>query len=427
MSDGAEIEGVEGSPRAVFVARDGDEVLRRYLSRMEMMRREGLEVEVFAAPGRGLQELEARGYATQPIPVGKAYNAAGMLGAYVMIQAHLIETGPLMVHAFGHRVAWLTAFASKQVGGPATFVTLDYHWLEEDPWKLPLGPLGALGVPGWLEGAEEGLNRVTGMPYRQWMKRWYRWLSGAVDRYIVSTEFDFQLVQDLEIVESEQLEISIGGAGVDLETYQLPEQGDPMREEAREELGLPSRWRQVVGMVGPLTRRHGADCLLEAIEVLSASEPAVGWLIATRGEVASGQMRRLRPWIDKGVVQVIDGEMPSALPYRAMDVLAWMGQASTPHDGLMEAAALCVPTVGYDTPGARSVVQNGTTGQLVYEGQRSSLIATLEQMLRDPAGLDDMGWRARSLAGNHFSRRAVDDQMVRMYDRILDAKIAEIE
>ncbi len=426
MGDGVEQSSIEGSPRAVFVARDGAEVWRRYWSRIEMMRREGLEVDVLAPRGEGLRELAARGVRTRSIPVGKAHNAAGLLGAYFMVQAHLIETQPLMVHAFGHRVAWMTAFAARQIGGPATFVSLDYHWLEEDPLKMPLGPLGSLGVPEWVVSAEEGLNQVAGMPFRQWMKRSYRWLADQVDRYVVSTEFDFQLVQDLEIVSDGRLEITPGGAGVDLGEYKLPEQGDPEREQARSELGLPAKWRQVVGVVGPLTRRHGADDLLETIEELSRSEPGLGWLVVSRGEVALGQRRRLQPWIDRDVVRLVDGEAPSALIYRAMSVLGWFGRTLTPHDCILEAAALCVPTVGYDTPGARAVVKNGTTGQLVYEGDKASLVATLARMLRDPSELEDMGWRARSLAGNQFGRRDVDDQMVRMYDRVLDAKVAEI-
>ena len=406
--------------RVAFLARSVDEVVQRYLSRLSRLRDEGFEVHVLAGEGEGFDELAAAGIEARKIPVKSPANIAGLTGAYFIIQAHLLEMRPVLVHSFGHRLAWQGTFAARQAGVPAVFTTLDYHWLEEDPIHLPLGPLALVGVPGVVGRAEQGLNTAVGTPYRIAMRRAYRWLAEQVDRYVVTTEFDFQLVQDMDVVPPKKLEISIGGAGVDLDRFSFPEQGDPRRQEARRSLALPGQWRHVVGYVGPLTRRHGTEQLVETIESLRHTHPATGWLVVRRGKIADGQARRLRRLERDGVVKLFEERQVDAEIYRAMDILAWPGRPSTPHDAILEAAALAVPTVSFDTPGGRSLIDDGQTGRLVFEESGEGLAAGLARLLNDPKYLRDLGRRARSRAGMRYSRDAVDDHMLRLYDRVLD-------
>ncbi len=417
------------APCVVYLARSADEVARRYLGRLQRLQHEGFEVHVLAGRGPGLDVLTDHGIVARPIPVRHPHNVAGLIGAYFMIQAHLLESQPMLVHGFGHRLAGIGAFAARQADVPAVFVTMEYHWLEEDPLRLPLGPMSLLdisGMPTSIARAEEGINAIVGGPYRRTMHRGYDWLADRVDKYLVTTEFDFQLLQDMDVVSSEKLEIAIGGPGVDLDRFSLPEEGDPQRESARRTLGLPEHWRQVVGWIGPVTRRHGADDLIAAIGKLQTTHPSVGWLVVARDELAAGQARRLRRLERRGRVRLLEEDAEDAEIVRAMDMLAWFGRASTPHDAITQAAALAVPTVGYDTPGARSLVEHGQTGHLVFEGDRRAAIGTIAKLLTDPRYLSDLGWRARARATSRFARRDVDDQVVRMYDRVLDEALAAV-
>ncbi len=418
-------QSVEGNDayRVVYLARSADEVVRRHLGRLCRLRDEGFDVHVLAGDGAGLRRLEEEHISVQPIPVRSTYNAAALIGAYFIIQAYLIEHRPVLVHSFGHRLAWIGTFAARHTDVPAVFTTLEYHWLEEDPFHFPLGPIALLGVPETVKRAERGLNALLGAPYRRSMRGAYRWLGEQVDRYIVTAEFDFQLLQDMELIPREKLEIAIGGAGVDLEEYTLSEQGDPDRQKARQTLGLPPHWRQVVGWVGPVSRRHGADDLVAGIEALRRTHPTVGWLVVPRERLADGQRRRLERLERSGFVRVVTDRTANAELYRAMDLLAWFGRVSTPHDAIAEAAAMAVPTAGYDTPGARSIIEVGQTGHLVFEGHRRELVATIGKLLNDPNHLRELGWRARSRTQLRFSRRAVDEQILRLYDRVLDAEL----
>ena len=415
--------GRDDAPRVVYLARNAEEVARRYRGRLRRMRDEGFAVHILTAIGPGMQQLLDEGFEVQPIPVGNPGNLAGLLGTYFIVQAHLIENPAVLVHSFGHRLAWLGTYAARQVEVPAVFSTLEYHWLEDDPLHFPLGPVAQFGVPKAVQGLEEGLNRAVGPVHRRWMRQAYRWLGRQVDRYVVTTEFDFQLVQDMELVPVEKLEIAVGATGVDLERYCLPEKGDADREGARRALGLPQHWRQVAGWVGPVTRRHGADDLIEVIDRLSHSHPSVGWLVNPRGQIAAGQRRRLNQLEGKGRVYLLDEPDDDVEAYRAMDLLVWPGRPSTPHDAIAEAAALAVPTVGFDTPAARSIVEPGQTGHLVFADEIEALSITVAKLLTDPAYLRELGWRARSRINLHFSRHDVDRQILRLYDRVLDQKL----
>ena len=413
--------------RVIYVARSSNEVVRRYLRRLGRLRDEGFEVHILAADDGGMEELQAQGFVVCPLPVKNPRNVAGMLGAYLIIQGYFLEHRPVLVHSFSHRLAWAATFAAKQAQVPAIFLTMEYHWLDEDPCRLSLGPLAAWGVPQAVEVAESGVNLAVGPPFRRSMHAAYRWIADKVDRYIVTTEFDFQLMQDMEVVEPKKLEIAIGGAGVDVEEYGAELSGGPDIGEVRRRLGLPNHWRQVVGWVGPVTRRHGAEELIGAIRKLRRTHPSVGWLVVPRGEVSSGQLRRLQALADRGFVQVREEGAFKKDIYDAMDLLAWFGRPSTPHDGIVEAAASGTPTVGYDTPGARSLVEQGETGFLVLESDQERAVAAMAAILDDPRRLEDLGRRARRRGVTRFARRDVDDQILRLYDQVLEETLSPVE
>ena len=414
-----------GNYCATFVGRSVDEIVGRHLSRLRSLRREGFSVHVLAGPGKGARALLEAGIGFQAIPVGHPVNPLSMAGAFLIVQAHMIEAQPLLVHSFGHRVAWLSTLAARRVEVPAIFITLDYHWLEEDPLSLPTQFVGLPGIKEALVGGQEVLNRAIGPAHRRWMRQAYRWLGEAVDRYLVTTEFDLKMAQDLDLVEPSKLEIALGSPGVDLERFQCPQAGDPMREEAREELGLPRRWRHVIGVAGSITLRHGAQDLVATVDEVGSARPSVGWVVVLREEPGPLIRRQLDRLVRDEKIVVIEQDQ-GALPFRAMDVMAWFGRPSSPHDGIAEAGALAVPCVGYDTPGARELVVPGDTGYLVYEGAREELAAVLLSLLDDPARRREMGLRARSRVMSQWDRRDLDGQLLRLYDRVLEQKLEQL-
>lgn len=409
----------------LYVAPSATEVARRYLSRLCRLRDEGFEVHVAAGDDGGFDDLVAQGIIPRPLPLDNLINPAALAAAYLILQGHILETRPILVHSFGHQLGWISTFAAHQAETPATFVTMDFHWMEEDPLYLPLGPLATFGVPQMVRKTEDGINTALGPQFRRIMRAGYRWLADRVDRYLVTTEFDFQLMQDLEIVAPEKLEILIGGAGVDLDRYATELDEENRGEQGRRQLGLPKSWRQVLGWVGPLSRRHGADDLIATIEEFEHTHPALGWVVVLRDDVEIGPLRKLRRLAEAGRVHIVAQGQNEVQAFRAMDLLVWIGRPSTPHDAILEAAAMAVPTVGFETPAANSFVEQGQTGVLITNEDTRELYSTLARVLGDPRGLRQLGIGARSRAGRRFDRRDVDEQVLALYDSVLESALTQ--
>lgn len=69
---------------------------------------------------------------------------------------------------------------------------------------------------------------------------------------------------------------------------------------------------------------------------------------------------------------------------------------------VVEAMAMGVPCVGTRAGGLGEAILPGETGALAEPGDPASLAAAVEGLLRDPAGLERMGERARRRAGDGF-------------------------
>ncbi|RAL24828.1 hypothetical protein DL240_01045 [Lujinxingia litoralis] len=409
---------------AVFIGRSATELARRYSDRFKRLSQAGFEIHVMAADDGGFALLERQGVKCKPIPVASARNAPGLMGAYFIIQAHLLELRPVLLHVCSHRLAWIGVFAARQAEVPAIFATMEYHWLEEEPVHLPLGPLALLRASAKVRRAEDRINDVVGYPWRRMMLQAYEHLGEDVDRYVVTTQFDFRLLQDLKVVAPSRLEVAMGGAGVDVTRYHPAEDREAARARGREALGLPTHWRQVVGFVGPVSRRHGADDLVATVKALRRSHPSLGWVIAPRGTLADGQARRLRRLADRGWVKLVNGDRKTdAAFYHALDALAFLGTASTPPDALLEAGACGVAAVAYDTPATRSIVVSGQSGELVLEGDQTTFATVLGARLGAPKLLASQGDRARARIEELFTREAADTQMLELYDAVLGAKL----
>lgn len=401
----------------MFVGRSSQEIVRRYGRRLRRLREEGFEVSVFAADDGAVDALVAEGLRFQGLPVKNPRNPAGLLAAYLILQGAFLEDRPILVHVFSHRLAWLTAFAAREAGVEAVVTTMDYHWVEQKPVHFPRASiLGGRGKET-VRSAEMVLNRLLGPVARKSMADRYRWLGEQVDRYVVTSQFDRQLLADLDLVENAKVVCQLGGAGVRVH---------PGSREAKGLAGekLPERWRQVFGWVGPLSGRHGGEDLLAAIHAFSSSHPSLGWLIALRGERWGGLEARLRRMERKGWVKIVQD--PTLEEERAilesLDAYVWVGTPATPVDPVLEAAAAGVPTLGYETTTVREVIRNGETGLLVLEEDRAALLDVLRVALGDPVRVKEMGARGGRDMALRFSREDRDEEMLQLYAALLREK-----
>ena len=427
--------------RLIYVGRSSARIERDFGARLERLIHEGFEVHLLCGDDGSIPDLVARGVIVKPIPVLDARNLAGLLGAYFIVQAYFIEQEPVLVHAMDGAVATLGVLAAAAANVDVVVLSAGEHDFEKGRVKKGLEALSAqfdAHAPRLLR------DRVRAkLPHLLDLKGLSaaRFLALLVDKYLVSNEYDLQMLQELEIVPSAKLETLIGGDGVDLTEFDVNDAHFPTPDAAREALGLPRAWRNILGYRGALTSAEECDDLRECIVQIARSHPTTGWFLDLNTDALGGlserrallrlkaQLRReqVRLFEDAPPVgarfQSEDASFEEATFYRALDLFVSPRRTQGGVRALQEAAATEVGALAYHLADSAAAIEHGQTGELVDCGDIDGLIMAIRAALDDPARRQSWAKRARALAMRRFNRQHIEDQIFRIYDTILETKL----
>jgi glycosyltransferase involved in cell wall biosynthesis len=406
----------------MYVGRSSFQIARDFGDRLARLADEGFEVHVLAGADGGFEELADRGLSVKDLPVGRPGNVAGLAGSFFILQAYFIERRPLLVHGFDDLVAWIAALAADRVDVPGIFATVGRHHFGGERAGLA-SPL-RLYAPELVERLEGAVSApLEQLASRGW-QAFYRHLGSMVDKYIVSNERDYDVLETRQLVPARKLELLIGGRGVDVERFNPDADEMIPVGEARRAVGLPEAWRQVVGYAGPARPDAGGADLLRAIDRIGDRRRDTGWLVAVDEQTPEAMRRRLAERADQGLVHLHEGAVDPTF-FRALDLYAAVDHADAEGRRPMEAQAMRVPVVAYRTAEYGSVVADGQTGRLVEAGDVDGLVGTLLGLFDDPKKVRDFGRRARARSTKRFDRQHVENQVLRLNDALLEEKITE--
>jgi glycosyltransferase involved in cell wall biosynthesis len=91
---------------------------------------------------------------------------------------------------------------------------------------------------------------------------------------------------------------------------------------------------------------------------------------------------------------------------------------------LLEAAACGLPIVATDVPGCREIVINNENGMLVPARNVDMLAEAIAKLVNNPELRKQMGAKGRQLVEQEFSSEKVINETLRLYERLLNNKIA---
>ncbi|MFU8802460.1 MAG: glycosyltransferase [Bradymonadaceae bacterium] len=377
----------------MYVGRSSAHIAERYLPRLERLISEGFDVHVLAAADGGFDVLRRRGVHARPLPISHDLNVPGWMGALVIMQAYFIDHKPVLVHALDSPIAWPAAFAAQNAHVPAVFVTMNHHVINGD------GPLTHV------------LTHATRSAYER-LAKWS-------DKYLVTNEEDFSTLQALNLVEPARLEMLIGGDGIDLTAFDPEDDALLTADEARRELEIPPTWREVIGVVALDGSSAALDILMKAATDLHRSNPAAGWAVIWPREGPRVGLKRLKALQDRGFVRILDESTHRPMLYHISTLMACVGGGLNVARPLMEAAAMGLAAVALESPTTRSIIVDGQTGHLVSPGAPDEFTRALQLLLERPTIRREIAHRARARARDRFDRRAVDEQILRLYDETL--------
>lgn len=233
-----------------------------------------------------------------------------------------------------------------------------------------------------------------------------RRLCARTERVIAVSESEGRTVRESGVIDPGRVRVIPNGVEVSSGTKRVPLDLDA--------LGLDPR-RPCAAVIGLLNVAKGQDL---AIDALGAC-PELQLLLVGHGEEREALEARAARLGVAGSVRLLGFRSDVAEILASVDLLLlpsrWEGMPYV----VLEAMACGVPVVATPVDGAVDLIEDGGTGWLAREVSASALGETLGQVLALTADeRRDVGERGREHVARHFTRGAMVDAVVELYEEL---------
>ena len=273
------------------------------------------------------------------------------------------------------------------------------------------------------------VHTIHGLPFHPYQPRFTRRFYVALERMaarrsdrIISVA-DAMTAQAVAAGVASQEKFTTIYSGMDLGLFL---DAGPERDAVREKLGFGPD-DIVVGKIARLFELKGHEYVFEAFRRLADRFPTLKLMLAHDG-ILRGEFERelersglLDRTVFTGIVP--PDEIPGLIA--AMDVLVHASLREGLARTLPQALAVGRPVVSFDVDGAREVVLDDKTGYLVAAKDVDGLTAALEKLLSDAALRQRLGAEGRRLVDPTFRKEHMTEQIMALYDTLLEEKAAQ--
>jgi glycosyltransferase involved in cell wall biosynthesis len=286
-------------------------------------------------------------------------------------------------------------------------------------------------VAAWLAGVPIRTYTVHGMPIETSTGlRWVvLWLADAVALlcaqhiYCVSPSVRTQL-RRYRLPKSRSARVlghgTICGVDVNDRFRYSPKLTHSAREQVRSELGIPLS-AVVAGFVGRFVCDKGIKELVEAWSLSRLVVPNLSMLMVGELDKDGGPASSLIASVQHHPDWYWTGWDPAVEKlFSAMDFLVLPSYREGFPTVVLEAAALCVPSIVSDATGCVDSVVHGDTGLVVPARDSVALARAIAYYSQEPRVRFTHGRAARHRVSQYFSRDYVQSQLIGEYGRLLD-------
>lgn len=284
----------------------------------------------------------------------------------------------------------------------------------------------------WAARVPHRLHTFTG---QVWATRsgWKRWALKQFDRLIVlfATRIlvDSPSQRDFLIAEGvlpENMAVVIGHGsicGVDVRRFR-PDAD--IRRSARLELSIADA-DKVILFLGRLNRDKGILDLASAFsELCDKRSDTILVLVGPEEDVAFAEVEAICRNCSDRLRRVSFTRNPERYMSTA-DIFCLPSYREGFGQVIIEAAACGVPSVASKIYGIIDAVADGDTGLLFPAGDIAELVAQLLQLLEDPDNRRRLGERARNRAVELFASDKITDELMALYQQMLEANNENLE
>ena len=328
------------------------------------LRRRGVDVAVFCAPGPMLEVLRE-----QDIPC-ETFNRLGTMWFRHGEQARFLEQ--------------LSDFAPQIIHAQTVGVALQLKRL--DP---PLAAPVALTAHAVAEGGRK-----------------LRSAAGQVAGLIATTQAVRQeLVNKLRVDKSK---IRVIQNGID---------ADALAD--REIRGIFTSGATVVGSVGPVERARGQELFVRAASRVDRAGRNVRFVVAGEGKGLPKVRALARELGLDGCLTFVGDFSSYSEVLEALDVMVQSSQVDVSGFSILGAMGHGRPVIAFNTGTACELIDDGKTGILVPLEDVDGLIVAIERLIGNPELARSMGQRARQVVADRFNINRVAQETLEFYAQLL--------
>lgn len=252
-------------------------------------------------------------------------------------------------------------------------------------------------------------------PFKQWLYRHLERMAGSwCDCFIaISQPLADWAVKEGIAKPGQMVKIY---SGIDVEAFHQP--ADPA---LRAGLGIASE-AFVIGEIAKLWEGKGHAVLLEAAARLHAAIPSLRVLIVGEGNLRQDleQLATRLGIRDRVIFTGFREDIPAIT--RALDVAVLPSFFEGMGRAVLEAQAAGKPVVASRVGGIPDLIEDASTGWLVNPGKPDELAAAIQRLYEQPALRQSVGEKARQSVTERFSDKRMSQQILELYDRLLQAK-----
>ncbi len=181
-----------------------------------------------------------------------------------------------------------------------------------------------------------------------------------------------------------------------------------------------------IATTGRLIEKKGIEYAIKAISILTEKYPQIeyyivgdGWLKTELQQlIISLQLTtkvKILGWKSQSeIIEILE----SSHIFIAPSVTAKDGNQDAPVNTLKEAMAMGLPVIATDHGGIPELVEDGVCGLLVPERDANAIAVKIEYLLENPQIWEAMGKAARKYVQTHYDTNKLNDELIKIYQRI---------
>lgn len=357
-----------------------DFTLRNFLLPLiDGMRNRGWRVTAVCSAGPYVDELRAKGYRIENIPIARSMNPLSALRSIWLLWRYFRRERFDVIHVHTPVAALLGRIAASLVGTPLVIYTAHGFYFHE-------------GMPGWKRALFVALEKFGGR---------------MTDLLFSQSQEDADDAVHEGIVPAHKV-LAIGN-GVDVERFDPAKAGDPSA--LRAQFGIPTE-AFVVGMIGRQVKEKGIVEFLQAAGLAAARNESLYFLLigerlaSDHAEGVDEEFNRARKELGEHLIAPgLRRDIPQLLA--AMDAFCLPSWREGMPRTIIEAMMMERPVLATDIRGAREEVVAGETGLLVPVRNADALAEAMLSLAADRNKARLMGAAGRRRALVLYDERKV--------------------